>query len=89
MFASRAITSTPGGHRFTSSAKFKTTREITHERDGIDECFLSLVDDLCYLDRRRISEFEDEKHPLRSVACASISSLFCPILGELFDHSRV
>ncbi|CAF1518505.1 unnamed protein product [Rotaria magnacalcarata] len=29
----------------------------------------------------RISETEDEKHPIRSLACALMSAVFCPILG--------
>ncbi|CAF0904174.1 unnamed protein product [Rotaria sordida] len=31
--------------------------------------------------QQRSHEIEDERHPLRSLACALISSLFCPILG--------
>ena len=34
------------------------------------------------LERYRIAESEDETHPKRSLACALISSVFCPILGE-------
>jgi hypothetical protein len=34
MFASRAVTSTPGGHRYTSAAKFKTTRQINRDENG-------------------------------------------------------
>lgn len=34
MFASRALGTTPGGHRYTSAAKFKTTRQLHHEEEG-------------------------------------------------------
>lgn len=73
MFASRAIGTTPGGHRYTSAAKFKSTRQLHHEEQG---------------DIRRISELEDNtSHPKRSVACAFVSFLFCPILGQMKDNS--
>ncbi|CAF2511173.1 unnamed protein product [Rotaria sp. Silwood2] len=65
MFASRALATTPTGHRCTSSAKFTSTRDLNHDRE----------------DRQRSYEIEDAKHPVRSLACACISSLFCPILG--------
>ncbi|CAF0863176.1 unnamed protein product [Rotaria sp. Silwood1] len=64
MFASRALSTTPIGHRCTPSAKFTSTRDLNHDRD-----------------RQRSYEIEDEKHPIRSLACAFISALFCPILG--------
>ena len=32
---------------------------------------------------RRISEVEEQPHPNRSLACASLSALFCPILGVI------
>lgn len=42
-----------------------------------------------YLDRHRIAEAEDEAHPKRSLACALISSICCPILGEWFiEHKQ-
>lgn len=90
MFVSRAIPSTPSGHRFTSSAKFKTTRQVVHEHDGRQVLFSRKFSCISfsrnYIDRRRISELEGDKHPLRSLACASVSSIFCPILGKLLSH---
>ncbi len=35
-----------------------------------------------YLDQYRLAEIEDETHPKRSLTCALVSSLCCPILGE-------
>ncbi len=34
MFASRGIATTPGGHRYTSSAKFKNTRQRNRDENG-------------------------------------------------------
>ena len=34
------------------------------------------------LERLRVAEVEDETHPNRSLACAVVSALFCPILGK-------
>jgi len=34
MFASRALGTTPSGHRYTSAAKFKSTRQLHHEEQG-------------------------------------------------------
>ncbi|UJR37837.1 hypothetical protein I4U23_030527 [Adineta vaga] len=65
MFGSRAFTSTPTGHRCASSAKFTSTRQVDND----------------IADRYRLAEVEDETHPKRSLACALISTLCCPLLG--------
>ncbi|CAF0894122.1 unnamed protein product [Adineta ricciae] len=67
MFGSRAFTSTQTGHRCTSSAKFTATRQAEND----------------IADRYRLAEVEDETHPKRSLACALISTLCCPLLGIL------
>ncbi|CAF0723282.1 unnamed protein product [Adineta steineri] len=65
MFGSRAFTSTAAGHRCATSAKFTSTRQVEND---IPE-------------RYQIADVEDEKDPKRSLACAIISSAFCPFLG--------
>jgi hypothetical protein len=66
MFGSRAFSSAPTGHRCTSSAKFTNTRQ----------------NDSAISERYRLAEVEDETHPKQSLACALVSSIFCPLLGK-------
>ena len=87
MFASRAITVAQTGHRYTSAAKFTTTRQVQHDLAGRKSDFVfSLGQNSffthCFLERERLAEIEEETHPNRSFVCALISFLFCPILGE-------
>jgi hypothetical protein len=83
MFASRAITSTQSGHRFATSAKFTSTRQVDNDIEGKQSRVCLLPFDLCVrLERLRTAEIEDETHPNRSLACALVSALFCPILGK-------
>lgn len=87
MFASRAITVAQTGHRYTSAAKFTSTRQIQHDLAGRKSCFAFLLEKSLSLERERLAEIEEETHPNRSFVCALISFLFCPILGETNENN--
>jgi hypothetical protein len=45
---------------------------------------------ISFLEQYRIADIEDETHPKRSLGCALVSSICCPILGEsLIEHKKI
>ncbi|CAF0859316.1 unnamed protein product [Didymodactylos carnosus] len=67
MFGSRAFTSGQSCRGCTSSAKFTNQNQSYSDNS----------------DRQQLPDEETENHPKRSLACAILVSLLCPILGVI------